>query len=287
MNLFRRSWRVQVGELVTGELDVSFKIQRTLAARAGTCELEIHNLTPEHRRHILRAPRRTTYVSVDAGYLEGASRLFTGDLRKAIPVRDGPNWTVKVSAGDGEHAYRTARVSRSFAAGTPLHVAADALADAMGVGVGNAREQLASATLGATGSAFPEGTVLQGQAAAELTRICASAGLQWSIQDGNLQLLPLGGALQRTAIRLAADSGLVEAPEVVNRRTINVKALLQPGLVPGQQVVVDSDVVSGVWRISEAAYAGDTAGQEWTASLTCHRPRPPVLSAGTYTTAVT
>jgi hypothetical protein len=54
----------------------------------------------------------------------------------------------------------------------------------------------------------------------------------------------------------------------VNRRTITVKALLIPGLVPGQQVVLDSGIARGAWRISTAEYSGDTRGEDWHAELT-------------------
>lgn len=278
MKLFRRAWRVQVGTLDASTLACKFKVQRTLAmGRAGHAEIVIYGLSPEHRREIISAPRRRTFVELHAGYADGMSLLFRGDLRKAVQARDGTEWSVTVTAGDGEHAIRNARVSRSFAAGTTLSTVVRAIADAMGVGVGNALDAFRGASLGAVGDTFPEGTLVHGLAAAELTRLCDSTRLTWSVQDGNLQVLPLGGALAREAIRLSADSGLVGAPEIVNRRTVNVKTLMIPGAVPGQQVVLDSAVISGVWRISEAEYVGDTHGSDWGAALVMHRPRPPLL----------
>lgn len=293
MRLFRRAWRVQVGSLLVSSsdpadgaaLDVKFKIKRTLAQRAGTCELEIAGLTESHRHEIANAPRRTTFVAIDAGYLEGASRLFTGDLRKAVVSRAGPDWIVKVTAGDGEHALRSARVSRSFAPGSSLETVVRAIADAMGVGLGNAASALRGARFGSGDATFAEGTLVHGSAATELTRLCDSARLTWSIQDGVLQVLPLGGSLARETIRLASDCGMIESPEYISRRAITVKALLIPGLVPGQQVVVDSGVIDAnrvvagaTWRITEAEYSGDTAGADWIAALTCHRPLPPLVT---------
>lgn len=283
MRIFGRSWRVQVGSLDVSDLRVTFKATRTLMARAGTCELVVYGLTEEHRREITTAPRRRTFVEVQAGYLEGRSTVFRGDLRKAIPARDGADWVVKVTAGDGEHALRTARVGRSFARGTSMGAVVQAIADAMGVGIGNAREALRNAQLGSE-STFPAGTVLFGSAASELTKLCESAGLSWSVQEGNLQVIPLGGSLARTAILLSPDSGMYESPEVVNRRTITVKAALIPGLTPGQLVVMESKIVSGSWRITEASYEGDTAGPAWGATLTCHRPRPPLVGSAVSTT---
>ena len=281
MKVYGRRWRVQVGTLDTGVLDVKFKVNRSLYSRAGTCELEIANLSPDHRHELVTARRYHTFVEVQAGYIDGMSLLFRGDLRKAIPSRDGTDWTVKVTAGDGEHAIRTARVSRSFSPGTSVGAVVQHIAETMGVGIGNAREALRGARLGEGESVFPEGTVLYGSAAAELTRLCAAARLTWTVQDGNLQVLPLGGALERTALVLGPDTGLIGSPEIVNRRTVNVKALLIPGLVPGQQVILNSAIVTGTWRITEAEYAGDTEGPDWNASLVLHRPLPPLIPSGT------
>lgn len=281
MRLFDRRWRVQIGTLDVSQCAIKFKVARSLYGYAGTAEIEVRNLTKEHRDEILASPRRTTFVEVMAGYAEGMSLIFRGDKRKTIPVREGADWIVKITAGDGEHALRNARVGRSFAAGSTVQQVVQHIADAMGVGAGNAASALRGATLGGLDGVFPEGTMLYGIAAEELTRLTSSVGLTWSIQDGALQILPRGGALAREALSLGPDTGLLGAPEVINRRACNVKALLIPGLVPGQQVVLASDVVHGVWRISKAEYTGDTHGPEWTASLELHRPRPPLLGAGT------
>lgn len=276
---------MQVGTLLVSASDdpgpglaCSFKITRSLAtARAGTCELVIHNLSRSRSAELGELPRRTSIVAIDAGYAEGQSRLFTGDLRKVIPSRGGATWTVSITAGDGEHARRTARVSRSFAAGTSTAVAAQAVAEAMGVGVGNAAAAFRGTRLNGHGPELEDGLVIQGNAAAAFTDLCNAAGLIWSIQDGVIQVLPLGGASATTAIRIGADSGMIDSPTVVDRRTVTVKCLLQPGLAPGQRVVIDSALVAGVWRISELTFTGETHGNAWEAELTCKRPRTPLL----------
>lgn len=288
---FRRVWRAQVGSLVVSDsaadarpLDISFKVKKTLgAARGGTLDMEIFNLSEEHRREIATAPRRQTYVRLDAGYEGpgGASQIFVGDLRKAIVAESGADWVVKVTAGSGEHSVRSARVVRSFAAGATVEDVVRHLASAMGVGVGNALDAFQGARLAGGAQIHAGGAVLQGRASEELDRLCTAAGLSFSVQDGVLQVLPLGGALDRSAILLSPTTGLVESPEIVNRRTITVKALLQPGLVPGQRIVVESAVISGVWRITEAEYSGANGGNDWYATMTCHRPVAPLLGART------
>ncbi|TAK31003.1 MAG: hypothetical protein EPO40_06315 [Myxococcaceae bacterium] len=290
MNLFNRAWRLQVGTLLLSQRDAqgqtglaaAFKVTKSLAtARAGTASITVYNLPPALSREIADLPRRSTFVSIDAGYVGGISRLFTGDLRKATPSREGADWKMEVEAGDGVHARRTARVSRAFAPGTSLDGAADALATALGVGVGNARAAFAGARLAGQASAFADGVTLHGTASEELTRLCNGAGLIWSIQEGQLLVLPIGGTLDRTAIRLAADSGMIESPAFVDRRTVKAKCLIQPGLVPGQRVVVDSRLVQAELRVSEVTFAGETEGPSWEAELTLKRPLGALLDQST------
>lgn len=270
MRLFGRRWRVQIGALVSEDVDIRFKAKRTSAPRPGTLELEVFNLAEANRNEVLNA-RRGTLVELSAGYADARPVVFRGDLRRATHKRDGLDWIVTVTAGDGENAIRNARVARSFAAGTALADVFAALADAMGVGIGNAREATATATLGTVGALYPRGVILHGLAADELTRLCRGAGLEWSVQEGALQLLPRGRALQRSAVLLTPDTGLLGSPEVGQGRAVKARALLIPDLVPGRLVELRSQVVSGRYRIHGTELAGDTRGEDWTVTLDLRR----------------
>ena len=94
----------------------------------------------------------------------------------------------------------------------------------------------------------------------ELGRLCDSIGYTWSVQDGNLQLLPNGGALAREAILLSPDTGLVGSPEQGKHGVVKAKAFLVPGLVPGQTVQLQSRGTSGNYRIETAEYTGESRG---------------------------
>jgi hypothetical protein len=284
MRLFGRHFRLQVGELVSTDLDIKFKVTRAHAARPGTAEITIHNLTPAHRSEILKSPRARhwllnapgqpdtpgqpgTVVELAAGYAADAPTIFRGTLRRAVESRDGDDWVITVTAGDGAYAIRSARVRRSFAADTQLGTVIRAIADAMQVGYGNLDDVLPGAQFERVGAIFPEGTVLHGQAADELTALCRSAGLEWSIQDGHLLMLERGAAIRRQAVVLSPDTGLVGSPERNGRRRAKAKALLIPDLVPGRIVDLRSDVIAGEFRILHAEYTGDTSGGDWYAAL--------------------
>jgi hypothetical protein len=280
VRLFRRAWRVQVGPFESTDLDCTFKVSRSVAARPGTCELTLYGLSAEQRSQILALPRRRpfgsavqvvnagTILEVSAGY-QDAERpiIFRGNLRRAFQRRQLPETWLELSGGDGEYAIRSARVRRAFAPDTSVRDVLRAIAEAMGVGAGNADDVSAGASLGDVGALYSGGHVVHGSAADALTSVCRSAGLEWSIQNGVLQLLPRGQAATRSAVLLSPDTGLVGSPEKTGRHTAKAQCLMIAGLAPGALVELDSVVLRGTYRVSRMELAGDTRGQEWGASL--------------------
>lgn len=266
MRLWGRAWRVTLGDVQSSEIDLKFKVTRSLTPRPGTCELEVYNLSEPHRTAAAAAARRT-FVQVEAGYIEGMALLFRGNARRIWTLRDGSNWITKVEAGDGEFAIRTQRAARAFGPDTAVEDVVRYCADAMGVGTGNAAETLRGAGLDRVGSVFPRGATLHGSTARELVALLRAAGLEWSVQDGVLQVLPRGGALDRQAIVLGPSTGLVGSPERGQHGVVKAKALLIPDLVPGRKVRLDSAIVAGVFTVTKAEYSGQTDGTEWYADL--------------------
>lgn len=262
MKLFRRAWRVSVGAQGFDDFDFEFKVVRELASKPNTCELKLYNLAESTRGRIASGD----LVRLEAGYTTGLTLLFSGDVRRVSSKTEGTDRVTTVEAGDGEHAINRARVLRSFGPSTTIDTVVAALAEAAGVGVGNAREALLGAGLGRASGGYPQGTVVDASVAEELTRVCASAGFEWSIQDGVLQLLRRGSALDRLAVVLSADTGLLEASTNKSGK-LSAKALLIPDLVPGRKVDLRSPNARGVFRVTKAEYSGATQGDEWTAAI--------------------
>ena len=84
--LFRRVYRVQVGTLATEDVDVTFKVTRTLAAHPGTCEITLYNLSEAHRRELRPNAfgRLRVFCQLDAGY-EG-SRSMAISTQPGMPL---------------------------------------------------------------------------------------------------------------------------------------------------------------------------------------------------------
>ncbi len=270
MAIFRRAWRVTIDTIQTSDLDIQFNVVRSLKKDPNTCELTIYNLTESHRRQ-LQGLRRVG-VRLEAGYEGRMFMVYSGDLRNVHTERNGPDFATKITSGDGERALRGRRINRSHAPGVDLSSVLSDAARTLGVGIGNALEAVRSGDLEGAGRRFTEGVVMSGPASEELDGMLTSAGFEWSIQDGNLQVLQRGRALAGTAVRLAPDTGLIGTPTVSAKGVVSAKALLVPDLFPGRKVLFESVGATGLYRVEKVTYQGDTRGTDWYADMECKVP---------------
>ena len=272
MTLFRRAWRVTVGELrIEAPLRVAFSVERSVRSTPNKATVRIWNLTRDHQAQIQEAA--DAQLVVEAGYEDdrGPEQLFRGEVSRAranqAPTsrteRSGQDVITFVEGRDAGGAYQRARIEQSFEPDVQVSTVVRACADALGVGAGNVEELAGIAELGTGGTMYPEGIVLSGQASRELTRILRELGLRWSVQHGALQLLRRGEPLQTRAIRLTPSTGLLGSPTVGTRGRVNARALLTPDLWPGRRVRLESERVQGRFSCRSVTYIGDSHGSDW------------------------
>lgn len=261
--LFDRAYVLRVGDVEIRDLRVAFLVERTSRSTPNKAEITITNLSAERRGVLERLGSVSCTLSV--GYGSTTHVVFHGDLSTVVNTFDQPNWTTKISGIDGGRRRRTARVQRSFRPGTPLRAVFEAIASSMGLGVGNLPDVSSDASLsGGAGSTLVGGTVVDGSAAEALDGLCRSCELEWSIQGGALQLVPLGQALRGSAIRLDAGTGLVGDVSRETGGRIKVKTLMIPDLVPGRLIEPRTrTLTAGQYRVTKATYRGDSHGQDW------------------------
>lgn len=242
--------------------DCSFDIRKDLTGKPNRAMIKIFNLTQDHRDSLSeRASKGPVRVRLDAGYEDGTSRIFEGDLRILYHDRDnGTDFATVLESGDGDHIVSTARISKSWAPGTPVATVIKDLAGALGIGEGNVRQSTAGALLEGLGPTFVGGTASNGRVFQELTRICKSAGIQWSIQDGTLQFLVSNQALSGTAVKVTSSTGMENAPKIDHKGRLRVMTRIIPGIFPGRKIQLED---KSVWRVDKARYHGETRGHAW------------------------
>lgn len=271
--LFKRSVDIVVGNKRLTNLDCAFEVEKSIRAEPNRCSLKIYNLAEDTRSAFEQiAPRKRWQtkgipVRIEAGYEKDRAVLWLGELRNVYTEIDGPDWVTSMDSGDGYLAFQNARVNLSYGPMTPVATVFQGLIAQLGIGVGNAAQALASLKVDGIGKLYPHGHVLSGSVAQELTDFCHSAGLEWSIQDGVLQILDRGQALRGKALLVSSDTGMIGSPSVDVDGIASLKTLMIPDVRVGSMLVLAAERIKGTFRLEKATWTGDTSSDDWFISM--------------------
>lgn len=249
------------------ELRIQFKIVKSLKPEPNPCELTITNLSERTRAECQRYPLR---VRIEAGYQNEPRLLYAGDVIPggALSKLNGTDWETKLLIADGLRSFSNARVDRSYRTGTTVHTILRDIAASMNLQLPRKVDE--DPALRAT---IATSELAMGFSSDELTRILAPYGYNWSIQNGQLQILRDEGVREETERELSIATGMIDSPELGNPEAkggppkITVKALLYPELVPGGRVRVRSRAINGLYKIDQVTHDGDSRGDAWYTSV--------------------
>ena len=272
---FNRSFSLNLGgKLIASEsvdgnanhpLRVVFSIERDLTREPNAAEVTIYNLSETSRAKVAD---RAIQATLEAGHSGRSSTIFAGRLEYGSTSRDGPDWVTTFEATDGAKELRESRINLSFQPGIGVADVIKRAAEAMGVNVGNVADKVSSGNIRGAIQEFGNGIVLSGNATDQFDKVAKSLGYEWSVQDGEIQLLEQGGVTdENQAVKLTSSTGLIGSPQSGDDGVVEVRALLVPGLTPGRRVQVQSREVDGFFRVERTVYTGDTRGQDWYADL--------------------
>ncbi len=271
--LFNRDFVLTIGDLriaarPEGEVDkarptlrASFKADLSRARDPNKSEVVLFNLAGDSRRKLQE--ESVLSVTIEAGYTDSLTTIFSGDLEFAGSTRQGADWVTELEAGDGAQQYRRARMNQKFSPGTLLKDLLEKAVDELGVGVGNALEKIRGGGFRANIDEFTKGVSVSGKVSDVLDKYFTTAGFEWSIQNGQLQVLRPDEATADPIILVDKASGLIGSPELGEKGRIKVRTLLQGGLFPGRQIQVRSEDIDSAFTVERVVHIGDTWGTEW------------------------
>lgn len=263
MKQFGRRYQLAIGNqrdgLLIDALRVSFDICKTIDAKPNPAQICIWNLNRTHLNQLLSGEFKRVALSV--GYAE-LRLLYTGDILKAYLQRDGLDSILVLECADGDIDYRTARVSVTLKAGTSDSQAIKQLA-----------QSFSHTTLGAVAqgrpNGLPRGRVFCGNTRDAFNQLAQANQADWSIQDGEVLMMPAQQALADDAVLVSQDTGMIGAPEVSDDGLI-ITTLLNPAIRIGGLVRVQSitESFNGDYKTVSISHCGDTYGDEWLTTIT-------------------
>jgi hypothetical protein len=243
---------------------ITFEIEKNSESTANPAKVSIYNLS-----HTSRAELEATdnVMILEAGYsglpetgtgTNLTSVLFSGDISKVITVRRGPDLITTLEAGDAEKKLRTTHIDQSFAEFASAAQVINTLANKFQLTIGSIMD------IGT--DIFKSGLSLSGLVSDNLDLITKKMGLEWHVQDGELHIMKPDKSTLETAVLLNKDTGLVGIPSKTEKG-VEFTSLLNTQIRPGRAVQLQSELISGLFRVRRAKYQGDTAGGSWTVSV--------------------
>jgi hypothetical protein len=270
--LFGRSCRVQIDDVIVecinttdsgvelGGLRVSGRVEKTDDGKPNKLELNVYNLAQKTRD---RLGKTKVSVVVEAGYQKELSLIFKGDLRRVAHPKEGPDVVTKVSSGDGDVVLRGTRFSGNFAANMKVSDLLVKMVESFGVSSEQAKQRIRRGDFRGGIQELTKGFNFSGPLQQEFDRRMKDAGLEWSIQNGELQVLGEKETLQTTALKISPSSGLIGSPDLGEKDTIKFLTLLQASIAPGRKVVLESQSKSGTFKVTKCVHRFDTHGSDW------------------------
>lgn len=203
------------------------------------------------------------------------------------------DWVTYVETGDSFMEVALAQINVNLGPSSTLGQTIKSVAGALRVKPGNLDFMLAKFS-GKLTAMFGRKATVFGNAGRVMTDLCDSAGMEWSIQDGELQVTEKGQALEGTGVLLSSDpnTGLLDSPSLELKSAgsfsnpvqiaksvalnnpghlVTARSLINPGLRVGGKVLFDTLDVRGPYRILEMEYKGQSRGKEWEVKITCSR----------------
>lgn len=270
-------------------LRISFDIEKTSVGAPNHSKFQIYNLSTISRQGI----KKGYLVQLQAGYNGLIQTLFTGNVAangiKSERAADSSIITT-LECGDGESAIVQAIINppKSYPSGTTLAQIIQDVADAMSIqNSSNPVGMNAGIAVGIPSVTYTRGITISGFCRDILDTLLKGQGLRWSVQNGNLDIVPLKSYDQKKAIVVASGvvtdpntgqssfnagnaTGLIGVPSM-NAGQLEFTSLLNPELVPNTliQMISENTALNGFYKIVKAHYEGDTHEQKWQATCQC------------------
>lgn len=246
------------GKDFTG-LRCKFNIDKTSESTPNAAKIDIFNLSLDSRTFLEGKEMR---LVVEAGYSSGTEIIASGDITKASSKLNHPDWITSIELGDGQVAMQEKHVDLSWSPGTPFQAIFSQAISALGVTAGPSLFGLSHIATG--------GFSFSGTAKGLLDKLSKRFGLEWSVQDGAVQVSEKGKPVPGSAVLISSTTGLLG--NVVKTVTngidkkidgIEFSALLNGQIKPGRLISVNSGTITGFYKVRKVTFDGDTHDGPW------------------------
>lgn len=260
------------------ELHVSFDIVKSSdnKRKGNSATIEVYNLSTETLKKL-----ETQYLAavISCGYVDtGLTVLFSGQVTEVSTRDDGSTKITRLDFGEAYVELNHPKVKGLIAPGESVEKAIEEV-----------RKQMPGVSKGSyTGvnkdAACLFGYPLNGTPRKILNEICEAYRLEYRIDRGALYITDQSGLSDKTlsgVFVLNKDTGMIDTPyktsergsslpkDKTRRKGVQVKALLNGRIIPGSAVRIESDLITGWYKVVNARYYGGFNDNDWYVECFC------------------
>lgn len=224
--LFDRAHRLIVGSpgqegVIVEDLRIVFSGNSSRTKTSNEASIRIYNLADSTAARLAVGQ----VAQLSAGYITQIMPIITGDVTRIETYLDGVDRVTELTVHDSMVALRDSKTSISFAPGT----SAQAILQAVGANFG------LPLRMNVTGAdkQIVSGFAFNGRTRNAFTEICDYLGLEWSAQQGEIQVMNKGAPYAKQVVYLSPESGLIGSPRP-KARDISDKKAGKAGIEYGQ-----------------------------------------------------
>lgn len=255
--------------IINDNLKITFKILKTIEKSNNSATVSIYNLS---QNTIERIKRPGSFMIVRAGYEDedGPQQIFLGNITGVAVKNLLPDIATEITASDGALDIRQKKAALSYTAGIDLSTVITDIVDILQMTV---RYSSPVPPL-----QYIHAFAFAGLAIDALRKALDFAGMTFTINGNELFIFVPGEAVEALTLNISPTTGLVRSPELLIEtkdapamseaaQKYKVTSLLFPQLTPGKLFNLQSNIVSGTFKINSVEFKGDNWGQDFNANM--------------------
>lgn len=264
--LFNRLVELQIGQAgqegrIFRDLRIEFEVDKNRESNANSGRVSIYNLNPQSRNLINDEGQK---YQLKVGYAGLGNSpileiLSLGDVLDVETIRRGPDIVTQFKIGEATKALSEKTLDKSYEEGTSIKTIVNDMADQLEVAKG--------AIKGLKDLVFNSGYSATGKIKDRLDELTSKQDLEWSVQNGELQILPKDDSTDEEAILLTMNTGLLKAYKAKSEKAgatelkdvTRFEALLNPNIKIGRKVHIVSEIneIDEIVTVRRIKYLGD------------------------------
>ena len=254
-------------------LHISFSVERTDSQTLNTTKISIWNLSEAHINTLMRD---NCTIEICAGYGNARPCIFRGTVTNVQTALDGSDRATDIEAVDGFGQLTDTYVSLSYKGKVNVEELIEALASQMGTPV----LYSPSARQIARNRNLSSGYSYVGAVKTALTGVCGIVGLNWSIQNGTLQVQKTGEAVSQAVQVISPETGLIGVPKRIYNSAVTsgqetgstlqdslfgyeIEYFMNGNIGVNDLIALESKVASGIFRVYKLQIDGDNLSGDW------------------------